>query len=292
MGIARDIFIFDIGTSTVRIAKAGCGILMREPTVAALGKNGDNKVLAAGKKAVLLYNKFPDGVTLKSPFKGDKLTDSALLTALLKKLFDNSNERFKRSASRQAMVALRYGVGNAYRKQILDAVSFSVSSSAKSIPSILCCAHSTDACEKSKNGGTVIVDMGVKRTSAAILCFSKLCTQKEVSFGASDINAFISRNKSMSEKEALEKSIKPIINMLEDLFIETPPELVGDIINNGIIITGGGAKIPFISEVLSEITGVDAYTDETAGDAVILGALKLNSKKQRKENTEKNAVSI
>ncbi len=293
MGISRDTFIFDIGTSSTRIAKAGCGILMREPTVAAIGINGDNRVLAAGKKAVLLYNKFPNGIVLKSPFKAGRLMDGALLTSLLKKLFESNNERFKRGASRQAIVTLRYGVDSICKKQILDAVRFSISGSAKTVSSTLCIAHGTDVYERSFIGGTALMDIGVKRTTAAILCFGRICTQAEIAYGAGDINAFVSRNENtLNVRESLKQALKPVINMMEDLFIGTMPELVGDIISNGIFIAGGGAKIPFISESLSDIIGVDALCDEAAGDAVILGALKLNSKKLYNENIENRSVSI
>lgn len=288
-----DTFIVDIGTSHTRIAKVGCGLLMREPTVAAVSKNGDNKVLAAGKNAVLLYNRFPDGVIMKSPFKGDKITDGSLLCETVKKLFEGSNERFKRGASRRVLLPVRYGVDNLCKKQIMNAMQFAMSGSVTCISSIFCSAYGSLAYEKSQTGGTLIMDMGVKRTSVAIICFGKVCTEAEVTWGAGDINAFLLRNENKFTRErALEIALKPIINMLEELFIATSPELVGDIIRNGIYITGGGGKIMLLKNVLSKTLNVGVYTDEAGSDAVVFGALKMNGNEIKSNIQKERAISI
>lgn len=53
---------------------------------------------------------------------------------------------------------------------------------------------------------------------------------------------------------------------------ETPPELHGDIIDDGIIMTGGGSLIYGLEKRISESTGVKCRVADHAVDCVVLGA--------------------
>lgn len=56
---------------------------------------------------------------------------------------------------------------------------------------------------------------------------------------------------SMEVEEALRKSINTIINKVKNVLEQTPPELAADIINKGIILTGGGALIAGLDRLLA-----------------------------------------
>ena len=45
-------------------------------------------------------------------------------------------------------------------------------------------------------------------------------------------------------REALEDPIHSIVNALRTALENTPPELAGDIIDKGVVITGGGSMLP------------------------------------------------
>ncbi len=55
----------------------------------------------------------------------------------------------------------------------------------------------------------------------------------------------------------------------------TPPELSGDLIDNGIIITGGGAMIRGIQQYFADVTHVDIHISETPLTDVVDGTKKL-----------------
>ena len=61
---------------------------------------------------------------------------------------------------------------------------------------------------------------------------------------------------------ALEDSIKKIISMIKLVLEQTPPELSADIIKKGIILTGGGALIKGLPELLQEELKVPVYKAE------------------------------
>jgi len=50
-----------------------------------------------------------------------------------------------------------------------------------------------------------------------------------------------------------------------------PPELVSDVIDRGIIMTGGGALLKNFDELLRQTTGIPVTVAENAMDCVALG---------------------
>ncbi|AIO18568.1 Rod shape-determining protein MreB [Candidatus Izimaplasma bacterium HR1] len=55
----------------------------------------------------------------------------------------------------------------------------------------------------------------------------------------------------------------------------TPPELAGDLVDNGIIVTGGGAQIKGIKEYIEEVTHVDVHVSHSPMTAVVEGTKRL-----------------
>ncbi|MBI4119227.1 MAG: rod shape-determining protein [Parcubacteria group bacterium] len=62
--------------------------------------------------------------------------------------------------------------------------------------------------------------------------------------------------------EALTPHLMDIAAAIQAVFNETPPELVADIMEKGIIISGGGANLRHINEFFERIVGVPTYIAE------------------------------
>ena len=76
-------------------------------------------------------------------------------------------------------------------------------------------------------------------------------------------------------EEALSDSIKEIIRAIKQVLENTPPELSADIINNGIVITGGGAMLEGLDELLKKELNVQVYIAENPLTSVALGTGKM-----------------
>ena len=63
-------------------------------------------------------------------------------------------------------------------------------------------------------------------------------------------------------EEALKDSIKKIVAMIKVVLEQTPPELSADIIEKGIIITGGGALLKGLPELFQEELKVPVFKAE------------------------------
>lgn len=76
--------------------------------------------------------------------------------------------------------------------------------------------------------------------------------------------------------DALSKSIRTIVENIRNVIESTPPELVSDIAENGILLTGGGALLRNIDHVIGESTGIpvviaqDPLTCVVRGTAILL----------------------
>jgi rod shape-determining protein MreB len=86
-------------------------------------------------------------------------------------------------------------------------------------------------------------------------------------------------------KEALSDSIKRIIKATTNVLEETPPELSADIVDKGIILTGGGANLNGLQELLEEELKVPILMAETPLTCVAEGTgVLLNNSKELEEN--------
>ncbi len=74
--------------------------------------------------------------------------------------------------------------------------------------------------------------------------------------------------------EALMDPVSTIANGVKDALEKTPPELVADIIDSGITLTGGGALLPNLCEVIQHVSGVSVKVAENPLDCVVLGTGK------------------
>ncbi len=80
---------------------------------------------------------------------------------------------------------------------------------------------------------------------------------------------------SIEVREALGPSIEMIVNTVKEALEETPPELVSDIMSNGIALAGGGALLRGIEDRLSEETKIKVYVAEGPMSCVAIGAEKV-----------------
>jgi len=62
--------------------------------------------------------------------------------------------------------------------------------------------------------------------------------------------------------DALNPHLIEIANSVQSVFNETPPELVADIMEKGIILSGGGSNLRNVDEFFKRITGVQSYVAE------------------------------
>lgn len=72
-------------------------------------------------------------------------------------------------------------------------------------------------------------------------------------------------------REALRESVMEIVDAIKSTLEKTPPELAADVMNRGITMTGGGALIRGLDQLIAKETEVPVYVAENALDCVVTG---------------------
>ncbi len=89
-----------------------------------------------------------------------------------------------------------------------------------------------------------------------------------------DLNQGLPREIVISSTEMLEALMDPISEILDgvcSVIERTPPELVGDILQNGIMMTGGGSLIYGFDKLITEVTGIRTRVAEDPVSCVAIG---------------------
>lgn len=82
----------------------------------------------------------------------------------------------------------------------------------------------------------------------------------------------------ISERDVAESLMEPVGQIIEGVKIAleaTPPELAADIVDKGIVLTGGGALLTNLDVVLREATGLPVSIADEALSCVALGTGKV-----------------
>ena len=80
---------------------------------------------------------------------------------------------------------------------------------------------------------------------------------------------------SVEIREALAEPINSIIDSIKYTLEKTPPELAADIMEKGIMLTGGGALLKGLDQLIHKETGIPVKIAEYPLDCVALGTGKV-----------------
>lgn len=72
--------------------------------------------------------------------------------------------------------------------------------------------------------------------------------------------------------EAMDEPLTQIVDAVCRVIEMTPPELVGDIATEGIVLTGGGSKLRGIDRLIEKATGIKTHIPDNPANCVCIGA--------------------
>ena len=71
--------------------------------------------------------------------------------------------------------------------------------------------------------------------------------------------------------EAIETPLAQIITAVRNVLEQTPPELSSDIIDKGMVMTGGGSLLRNLDTMLTQVTGIPCHVADNALNCVAVG---------------------
>lgn len=122
-----------------------------------------------------------------------------------------------------------------------------------------------------------IGDTTAEQIKMQIGCAAPLMTEMSMLVRGRDLENGLPRNINVTSSQieiAMEESIGKIIDIVKATLEKTPPELSSDIMENGIILAGGGALIQNLDKLISYKTGMPVYIAENPLDCVVRGTGK------------------
>ena len=108
-------------------------------------------------------------------------------------------------------------------------------------------------------------------------CAKKLMTELEMEIRGRDLSTGLPRNITINSSqilEALKESVSKIVETVKQTLEKTPPELAADLIEKGIVLTGGGAQLKNLDLLISESIKMPVYIADNPQDCVVRGTGK------------------
>lgn len=108
-------------------------------------------------------------------------------------------------------------------------------------------------------------------------CAMPLVTEMSMEISGRDLTTGLPQTLSISStqvEEAIRESIEKIVEIVKQTLERTPPELSSDIMEKGIVLSGGGALIKNLDKLISQRTEMPVYIAEEPLECVVKGTGK------------------
>ncbi|KKU76509.1 MAG: Rod shape-determining protein MreB [Candidatus Wolfebacteria bacterium GW2011_GWA1_47_6] len=296
----------DLGTANTIVFVEGKGFVINEPTIVALSVP-DNTVLAVGREAKEMVGRTPSDIVAYQPLREGVIADYYITKAMLKYFITKAVGSFNVfQTERRAVVnaAKEAGAREAYivREPMLAALGAGIPINSHSGNMIVNIGGGTTETAVVSLGGIVSwasLRVAGNKFDGAIMDYIKKKYSLSVGHQTAEAikiqigSALPTKDKRTMEvrgrdlitglpkdivvtsnevAEAIHPYLLDIASEVQNVFNETPPELVADVMEKGLIISGGGAQIPHLADFLKRMLGVNAYVAEEPLFCVAKGA--------------------
>jgi len=300
--IFKDIGI-DLGTANSLIYVKGQGIVVNEPSVAAVNTK-TNHVLAVGDEAKKMLGRTPPHISVIRPLVNGVISDFEMTEEMLRHLLSRPKAHPVMSY-RRAVLAIPNNLTEVERKSVEDAALNAGCSKVYLVESPIAAALGAGLPIGSPTA-SMIVDIGGGTTDIAVISMGGTCVSRTLKIAGDRFNDDIIRfvrdefhlaigeptaefakiavgsaipldermevpirgrdlstglpgevgMKNNHVRMALSKSLRAIVDSVREVIENTPPELAGDVLREGIVLCGGGALLRGLDELLEKETGV------------------------------------
>src|SRR3989339_850405 len=269
----------DLGTTNVLVYVPKKGIVLNEPSVVAISK-ADGKVLAVGLEAKDMLGRTPDTIIAERPLKDGVIANYQITEAMLR-YFINKALGGARLFRPEVMVAVPAGITSTERRAVIDATIAAGACAAYIIKEPIVAAIGADI-PIGAASGHMIIDIGGGTAEIAVISLGGIVASGSVRIGGNKFDSAIAEyvrhkynlaiGESMAErlKIAVGSAIymdKPLtmellVEAIKEVLQRTPPELSADVIEKGIILSGGSALLRNLDDLIAQATGVSTYVAE------------------------------
>ena len=300
----------DLGTASVLVYVKGKGVILKEPSVVAFDRDS-NIIRAIGEEARLMLGRTPGNVVAIRPLRHGVISDYTVTEKMIKYFVQKAmgKRSFKKprisicvpsgvtEVERKAVEEATYAAGARDVKLIEEPVAAAIGAGidiSKPCGTLLVDigGGTTDVAVISL-GGTVVsasLKLAGDDFDEAIVRYMKkkhnlligVRTAEDIKIMEDEVMEVTGRNlvtglpkvvtiSSSETEQALRETTGQIVESIMNVLERTPPELSADILERGIVLTGGGAMLRGLEELIEERTGINTMTADEPMQVVAIG---------------------
>lgn len=318
----------DLGTANTLVYVKGRGVIINEPSVVAISKNGRSKgdVLAVGNEAKAMLGRTPGNIAAIRPMKDGVIADFGVTEAMLRHFIRKVHNR-RRLMRPRIIICVPSGITAVERRAVREAAESAGAREVFFIEEPMAAAIGAGL-PVTEPTCSMVVDIGGGTTEVAVISLAGIVYSKSVRVGGNDMdeailqyikqkynlligdqtaelvkttigNAFANNEvehmdikgrdlvsgipkiigiNSDEVREAISDQLQTIVETVRSSLEQTPPELAGDVVEKGIMLSGGGALLQNLDKLLHEETGLPiAIAEDPLSNAVIGSGKALDS---------------
>ena len=314
----------DLGTANTLVYLKGKGIVLSEPSVVAVRKNGRGtyKVLAVGSEAKMMLGRTPGNIAAIRPMKDGVIADFDVTEAMLRHFIRKVHNR-RTLVRPRIIVCVPSGITSVERRAVGEAAEAAGAREVFFIEEPMAAAIGAGL-PVTEPAGNMVVDIGGGTTEVAVISLAGIVYSKSVRVGGNTMdeailhyvkqryNLLIGESSaeliktsignalqvdaperaevkgrdlvsgtpkiieidSVEVNQSIAEHIETIVETVKIALEQTPPELAADIVDQGIVLTGGGALLKNLDKLLHEETGLPVATAEDPLSSVVMGSGK------------------
>ena len=291
----KDIGI-DLGTANTLVYMKGRGIIMREPSVVAVDPRSDElRVRSVGHEAKAVIGRAPGSIVAVRPLKDGVIADfdvtAAMLQSFIRQACGNSI-----LARPRVVICVPSGVTEVERRAVRQAAAKAGARQVTVIEEPMAAAIGSGLPTTDAVGSMICAGDALDQSIIAfikrkynLLVGERTAEQIKIEIGSAcpqdpETSMEIKgRNlvdglpkdiliRSEEVRDAMNDCLLRIVEAIKDTLECTPPELSSDIIDRGIMLSGGGALLRGLDTLIQNETGIEVHIAESPLDCVALGA--------------------
>ena len=299
-GLSRDMGI-DLGPANTLVHVKGRGIVLREPSVVAI-KSENGEVLAVGEDAKRMIGRTPGNIIAIRPMKDGVIADFDVTQAMLKYFIRKSmnTKSFVRprvvvgvpsgvtEVEKRAVIdaAQQAGAREAYliEEPMAAAIGAGLPVEEATGSMVVDIGGGTTEIAVISLGGIVTsrsIRIGGDEMDSSILMIGERTAEEiKITIGSAIVTPDVDREmdirgrdlvsglpktlsiRASEVRDALNEPIYKIVDAVKGTLEKTPPEPAADVMDHGIMMTGGGALLTNLDKLLSHETGMPVLIAE------------------------------
>ena len=297
----------DLGTANTLVYVRGRGIVLNEPSVVAIEEyKGRKRVLAVGNDAKRMLGRTPGHIRAIRPMKDGVIADFEIAEEMIKYFVCKVHNR-QMFVTPLIVICVPSGATEVERRAIKDSAYRAGAHKVQLIEEPMAAAIGAGL-QITEPTGSMVVDIGGGTTEVAVLSLKGVVYSRSVRVGGDKMDTaivnYVRRNMNLLVGESSAEKIKKeigsacppekgdgktveikgrdlvngvpkemdIVEAVKVALENTPPELAADIVDKGIVLTGGGALLANLDQVLRKATGLPVTVAEEPLSCVAKGS--------------------